>query len=273
VKGPFVTPTDDRPLGDLDTGVPHIARVYDCLLGGKDNFAADREAAAEFAAIMPSIVVGVRSSRAFLGRAVWHLAAEAGIRQFLDIGTGLPTTGNTHQIAQDAAPDCRIVYVDNDPMVLSHAKALLTSTSEGRTDYIDADLRDTDMVLARAAETLDFSEPVAVMLIGVLHCIPDEDDPLGIVRRIIGHVTPGSYLILGHPASDVEVEASARATARLNTKLTEPVTFRTREQITSLLDGLELEEPGIVQYPQWRPGPGVTTTAPIAAWCAVARKP
>jgi hypothetical protein len=273
VKGPFVTPPDDRPLSDLDTGVPHIARVYDCLLGGKDNFAADREAAAEFAAIMPSIVVGVRSSRAFLGRAVWHLAAEAGIRQFLDIGTGLPTTGNTHQVAQDAARDCRIVYVDNDPMVLSHAKALLTSTSEGRTDYIDADLRDTDMVLARAAETLDFSEPVAVMLIGVLHCIPDEDDPFAIVRRIIGHVASGSYLILGHPASDVEVEASARATARLNTRLTEPVTFRTRDQVKGLLDGLELEEPGIVQYPQWRPGPGVTITAPVAAWCAVARKP
>jgi hypothetical protein len=273
VKGQFVSPPEDRSLGDLDTGVPHIARVYDCLLGGKDNFAADREAAAEFVSIMPSIVVGVRSSRAFLGRAVWHLAAEQGIRQFLDIGTGLPTTGNTHQVAQEAAPGSRIVYVDNDPMVMSHAKALLTSAPEGQTDYLDADLRDTGLVLARAAETLDFSQPVAVMLVGVLHCIPDDDDPRTIVQRLTAAVPSGSYLILGHPASDVEVEASARATARLNTRLTEPVTFRTREQISRFLDGLEIEEPGLVQYPQWRPGPGVTNTAPVAAWCAVARKP
>jgi len=269
--------TDDRPgpgpeIAHLDTGVPHIARVYDYCLGGKDNFAADRQAAGEFVKIMPNILLTVRASRAFLARAVWFLAAECGIRQFLDIGTGLPTANNTHEVAQRAAPDSRIVYVDNDPLVLSHAKALLTSSSEGRTDYIDADLRDIGTILDAARDTLDLSRPVAVMLIGVLHCIPDGDDPYEVVRRLMAAVAPGSYLVFGHPASDVEVEASAQATAGLNAKLAAPVKFRSREQVTGFLDGLQVLEPGLVQYPQWRPGPGVENTVPTAAWCAVARK-
>jgi hypothetical protein len=156
--------------------------------------------------------------------------------------------------------------------VLSHAKALLTSSHEGRTDYLDADLRDTGTILDAARDTLDMSQPVAVMLIGVLHCIPDADDPYGIVRRLMAAVVPGSYLVLGHPASDVEVQASAQATAGLNTKLAQPVKFRGREQVAWFLDGLEVLEPGLVQYPQWRPGPGVINTAPISAWSAVARK-
>jgi hypothetical protein len=263
----------DRPApAHLDIGVPHIARVYDYCLGGKNNFAADRAAADEFVQAMPGILPAVRSARAFLVRAVWFLAADCGIRQFLDIGTGLPTANNTHQVAQQAAPDSRIVYVDNDPMVLAHARALLTSSQEGATAYVDADLRNVDEILEEASYTLDFTRPIALMLVGVLHCIPDSDDPYGIVRRLVAAVPPGSYLVLGHPASDVEVEASARATAGLNEKLAEPVTWRTRDQVARFVDGVTMLEPGLVQYPQWRPDPGSPPAKPVPAWCAVARK-
>jgi hypothetical protein len=203
---------------------------------------------------------------------VRFLADEAGIRQFLDVGTGLPTANNTHEVAQQAAPESRIVYVDNDPLVLAHARALLTSSREGKTAYIDADLRDTEKILDAAAQVLDFSRPVAVMLIGVLHCIPDGDDPYGLVRLLMAAVPSGSYLVLGHPASDVQAEASAKATAGLNTKLAEPVTFRSRDQVAPFLDGLEIVEPGLVQYSQWRPAPGADPAPPVPAWCAVARK-
>ncbi len=259
-------------LTKLDTSVPHIARVYDYLLGGKDNYAADREAGDEFAKMMPSILVGVRECRAFLARTVRFLVAECGISQFLDIGTGLPTADNIHEIAQRAIPECRIVYVDNDPMVLTHARALLTSSDEGRTAYIHADLRNTEKILDAARGTLDFADPVAVMLVGILHCIPDKDDPLGIVRRLMAAVPPGSYLVLGHPASDIEADATASATSGLNNKLSEPVTFRSHDEVTRLLDGIEVLEPGLVQYPQWRPGLDTRPTGPVSAWCAVARK-
>jgi O-methyltransferase involved in polyketide biosynthesis len=202
---------------------------------------------------------------------VQFLVAECDIRQFLDIGTGLPTANNTHQVAQRAAPESRIVYVDNDPLVLAHARALLTSDPAGRTAYIDADLRDTGKILDVARDTLDFAQPIAVMLIGVLHCIPDADDPYGIVRRLLAAVPPGSYLVVGHPASDVQAEASARATAGLNTKLAEPVTFRTRDEVARFLDGVETLAPGLVQYPQWRPEAGSPPAEPVPAWCAVAR--
>jgi trans-aconitate methyltransferase len=257
---------------DLDTGVPHIARVYDYCLGGKDNFAVDREAAEEFVKAMPGILPAVRAARAFLARTVRFLAAECGIRQFLDIGTGLPTANNTHQVAQRAAPDSRIVYVDNDPMVLAHARALLTSDPAGSTAYIDADLRDTGKILDAARYTLDFTRPIAVMLVGVLHCIPDADDPHGIVTRLLAAVPPGSYLVVGHPASDVQAEDSARATAGLNSKLAEPVSFRTHGEVARFLDGVEMLAPGLVQYPQWRPEPGSPPAEPVPAWCAVARK-
>jgi S-adenosyl methyltransferase len=259
-------------IARLDTGVPHIARVYDYLLGGKDNFAVDRAAAEEFVKVMPSILPGVREARAFLIRVVRFLAAEAGIRQFLDIGTGLPTTNNTHETAQRVAPESRIVYVDNDPLVLAHARALLTSSDEGKTAYLDADLRDDGAILADAARTLDFTHPVAIMLVGVLHCIPDADDPWAIVRRLMAAVPSGSYLIVGHPASDVQATEAAQATQGLNTRLSEPVTFRPRDQVARFLEGLELLEPGVVQYPQWRPGPDDGPVQPVPAWCAVARK-
>jgi hypothetical protein len=266
-------PISDQPAPiHLDIGVPHIARVYDYCLGGKNNFAADRAAADEFVKIMPGILSAVRTARAFLVRSVWFLAADCGIRQFLDIGTGLPTANNTHQVAQQAAPQSRIVYVDNDPMVLAHARALLTSSREGRTAYIDSDLRNLDEILDEARYHLDFTQPIAVMLIGVLHCIADEDDPYGLVTRLLAAVPPGSYLVLGHPASDVVVEASAKATAGLNRKLAEPVTWRTREEVARFLDGVQVLEPGLVQYSQWRPDPGSPPAEVVPAWCAVARK-
>ena len=171
----------DSEVASLDTNVPHIARVYNFWLGGKDNYEADREAAEKVRAAFPDITVSVRAQRAFLGRAVHYLVAEAGIRQFLDIGTGLPSADNTHEVAQRTAPESRVVYVDNDPIVLAHARALLTSNPAGATDYIDGDLRDTSVILQEAARTLDFGRPVAVMLLGVLHCLPDEDDPHALV--------------------------------------------------------------------------------------------
>jgi S-adenosyl methyltransferase len=261
---------DAEAIARLDTGVAHIARVYDYCLGGKDNFAADRVAAEEFVKVMPGILPAVREARAFLVRVVRFLVVEAGIRQFLDIGTGLPTASNTHETAQRAAAESRVVYVDNDPLVLAHARALLASSPQGETAYLDADLRDPAKILDQAAGTLDFTRPVAVMLVGVLHCVPDDGDPWGIVKRIMEAVPPGSYLVVGHPASDVQVTEAARATAGLNTRLAEPVTFRPRDQVARFLDGLQLLEPGVVPYSQWRPD--TKAPPPVAAWCAVARK-
>jgi hypothetical protein len=264
---------DEPDVIRLDTGVPHIARVYDYCLGGKDNFAADREAAEAFVKVMPGILPTVRECRKFLVRAVSFLAGECEVRQFLDIGTGLPTANNTHEVAQRVEPSCRIVYADNDPLVLTHARALLTSSRQGKTAYLDADLRDVDRILDRAGSELDFSEPVALMLVGVLHCIPDEGDPYGIVARLLGALAPGSYLVMGHPASDVETEAASQATTGLNTKLAEPVTFRPKDQVERFLDGLEILPPGLVQYQQWRPDEPEPYPGQTSAWSAVARKP
>jgi hypothetical protein len=265
------TPDADA-IARLDTGVPHIARIYDYVLGGKDNFAPDREAAEDVVKAMPDIVRGVREARAFLVRVVRFLAGEAGIRQFLDIGTGLPTASNTHETAQRQAPESRVVYVDNDPLVLAHARALLTSTAAGKTAYLDADLRDADKILAEAARTLDFTRPVAVMLVGVLHCIPDGDDPWAITKRIMAAVPSGSYLVIGHPASDIQAAEAAQATAGMNAKIAEPVTFRPRDQVARFLEGLQVQEPGLVSYSQWYPGPAAGPGKPVPAWCALARK-
>ena len=258
----------DQP--QIDTSVPHIARVYDYWLGGKDNFAVDRELAERFIRADPMAVAGVRSNRAFLGRAVHYLATEAGIRQFLDIGTGIPSANNTHEVAQRAAPSARVVYVDNDPLVLVHARALLTSHPDGATDYLEADLRDTAAILAEAQRTLDFTKPVAVLLVGVLHCIPDADDPAGIVRTLVAAVPPGSYLAISHPASDIHAEAMAQGAAMMNRAMAGTITFRAREQVARFFDGLELVEPGLVPTTQWRPVPGADTT-PLPGWVGVAR--
>jgi len=187
----------------LDVTVPNVARIYDYILGGKDNFEADREVGEQTKAAYPDIVSGVRAQRAFLASAVRYLVTQRGVRQFLDIGTGLPVAENTHEVAQSLAPESRVVYVDNDPMVLAHARALLTSAPEGACAYLDADIRDTGNVLRAASGLLDFGQPIAVMLIGILHLIPDADDPAGIVGRLVGALPPGSWLAVAHPASDV----------------------------------------------------------------------
>ena len=258
---------------DLDTSVPHIARVYDYWLGGKDNFAVDREAAEQVIEAYPGILRDVRAQRAFLSNAVSYLAGVAGIRQFLDIGTGIPTANNTHEVAQAVEPGCRVVYVDNDPMVLTHARALLVGVT-APTAYVDADLRDTGKVLAEAARLLDFSKPVAVMLISVLHLIPDENDPHAIVTRLMEAVPSGSWLMLSHPARDVHPQQVTEAASRFNQLARAKATLRTQAEILRFFDGLELLEPGLVQIHQWRPGlaaPGRRQEA--AGYCGLARKP
>jgi SAM-dependent methyltransferase len=258
----------------LDTRHAHSARVYNYWLGGKDNFAADREAAEQAIAANPGIVTDVRANRAFLARAVRFLAAGCGVRQFLDIGTGLPTASNTHEVAQAAAPDARIVYVDNDPIVLAHARALLTSTPQGATAYLDADLRDPQAILQAAAQRLDFGQPVALMLLIILHLIPDSDDPYGIVTTLVRALTPGSYLVLAHPASDIRATQMAEMTKRVNERMSGPkATMRDRTAITHFFNGLDLLEPGVVQPQQWRPEPGALSPPRVTAWCGVAQKP
>ncbi|MGH3257113.1 MAG: SAM-dependent methyltransferase [Streptosporangiaceae bacterium] len=262
----------DEALG-LDTRHAHSARVYNYWLGGRDNFAADREAAEQAIAANPGIVADVRANRAFLARAVHYLAAQCGIRQFLDIGTGLPTAGNTHEVAQAAAPDARVVYVDNDPVVLLHARALLTSAPDGATAYLQADLRETAAIVSEAAQTLDFGEPVALMLLIILHLIPDSDDPYGIVAALVRALPPGSYLVLSHPASDIRAAQMAEMTRRVNERMSGPkATMRDHWAVTRFFDGLELLDPGLVQPQQWRPEPGVVSPAQVTAWCGVARK-
>jgi hypothetical protein len=256
----------------FDTSVAHPARVYDYWLGGKDNYEADREAAEQVVAIMPSILPGVRANRAFLRRAVEYLAREAGIRQFLDVGTGLPTAQNTHEVAQSIAPESRIVYVDNDPIVLAHARALLTSSPQGATAYLEADARDTGAILDGAARILDFSQPVAVMVLCVLQYVPDSGAPRQIVSRLMDAVPSGSYLALSDGTGDIDAERGAEATAAYNARLGQNrLTPRTRAQITAYFDGLDFVDPGLVPLHQWRPA--VSSAEAVPAYAGLARKP
>jgi SAM-dependent methyltransferase len=256
----------------IDTSVAHVARVYDYWLGGKDNFAADRVAGEQAIQAYPDIVYSVRANRAFLARTVRYLAKDAGIRQFLDIGTGIPTANNTHEVAQSAAPGCSVVYVDNDPVVLAHARALLVSGEQGHTSYIDADLRDAGRILAEAALTLDFSQPVAIMLMAILQHIDDAEDPYRIVNTLLGAVPSGSYMVISHPAADIETEAMAQMAERLNKLMAEKVTFRTRAQVAGFFDGLELVEPGTVRVQQWRPSTEKEAKSLAALWGGMGRK-
>jgi len=217
-------------------------------------------------------VFSVRANRAFLARTVRFLAGERGIRQFLDIGTGIPTANNTHEVAQRAAPECRIVYVDNDPIVLSHAKALLKSTPEGACAYLDADLRDPDTILAGAANTLDFARPVAVMLIAVMHFIGDDAEASAIMNRLMAACVPGSYVALSHAASDIDAAQMAEMIRRLNESTAEKTTLRDRAGVTRLFDGLELVEPGVIRAAEWRPDSDLEAASPAALWAGVARK-
>ena len=256
----------------IDTSVAHSARVHDYWLGGKDNFAADRAAGDAVMQAYPGIVASVRANRVFLARVVRFLAAEAGIRQFLDIGTGIPASNNTHEVAQSVAPGCRVVYVDYDPVVLLHAQALLTSSAQGALDYIDADLRDPQKLLAQAARTLDFSRPVAVMLIAILHLIGDQDDPGGIIKQLMAAVPAGSYLALSQVASDIEAEQMAEAAKRYNRLARETQRHRSHAEVTRFFDGLELLDPGVVPVPRWRPASEIEAAAHSAMWGGVALK-
>jgi S-adenosyl methyltransferase len=261
-------------IAGLDTSVAHPARVYDYWLGGKDNFAADREAAERVLAAAPGLRYRVRANRAFLGRATRYLAAEGAVRQFLDIGTGIPTAGNAHEVAQAIAPECRVVYVDYDPVVLAHARALLDSHEAGATEFIDADLRDTDTILAEANRLLDFSRPVAVTLIAILNALPDSDDPHAIVARLMDAVPSGSYLALTHLGLDLLGEQAEDGLGTVQAQMMhKQFTSRTREQVARFFQGLELVEPGLVRVEQWRPEPGAANAGKSALWCAVGRKP
>jgi len=253
-----------HPAG-IDTTVAHPARVYDYWLGGKDNYAADREAAERVLAVSPGLRFRVRANRAFLARTVSYLAGEAGIRQFLDIGTGIPAADNTHQVAQAVAPDARIVYADNDPIVLVHAQALLTSGPQGSTQYVQGDLRDPAPILRAAAETLDFAQPMALMLLGILHLIQDSEDPYRIVTSLVDALAPGSYLVLSHPASDINPAAQAEAQKRYNERVSTPQTLRTRDEVARFFAGLDLVPPGLVYVHTWRPGPADLAPAGAAS--------
>jgi O-methyltransferase involved in polyketide biosynthesis len=268
--------SDNEPVAPagINTKVPSPARVYDYWLGGKDNFAVDREAAEAFIKVFPGIIKGVRMNRAFLGRAVTYLIGE-GVRQFLDIGTGLPTENNTHEVAQRLAPESRVVYVDNDPVVLLHATSLMTSTPEGACDYIQADLREPEKILERAKRTLDFSRPVAVSLLQILQFIPDEADPWRLIGTIMDAMPSGSYLVISQPTLDVMGDTITDAADTYNSRLPDnQTTVRTRAEILRFFDGLEMVEPGLVELQQWRPGPGVEPAGnQVPALAGVGRKP
>jgi O-methyltransferase involved in polyketide biosynthesis len=264
-----------QPGVKLDTTVSHSARIWNYWLGGKDNYAVDREAGDKVAAMLPSIVAQARADRAFLGRAIQYLAGEEGIRQFLDIGTGLPTAENTHQVAQRVAPESRIVYADNDPLVLAHARALLTSTPEGACDYVDGDLREPGKILAQAERSLDFGKPVALMLLGIVHHIPDTEQAYSIVRQLVSALAPGSFLAINHSTSAIHGAAMEEAVAHWNRVGTPSMTLRTPEQITRFFDGLDLLSPGVISCSRWRPDLTSAGGQPpeVDEFCGVARKP
>jgi hypothetical protein len=281
-SAPGSQPVHDRsptlpPAGDgsgFDPSLPHPARVYGYWLGGKDHFPADRHAAEEIMRLRPQVVAGARANRYFLTRVVRFLATECGIRQFLDIGTGMPVHDSTHQTAQRTTPDSKIVYVDNDPTVLVHARALLSSTTpEGTCAYVDADLRDPEHILAEAAHTLDFTQPVVILLLAILHFIPDTEDPAGLVTMLASALAPGSYLAISHLTGDLAPEQVAAATAAYNKQVPVPVTARSHAQVTGLFGGLPLLAPGVVPVSEWRPEVGDPFGQPADLHGGVARIP
>ena len=260
---------------EFNTGVAHPARVYDYFLGGKDNYASDRVLGDAIIAAMPSTLTAARANRAFLGRAVRYLVREAGIRQFLDIGTGIPTAGNTHEVAQSAAPESRVFYVDNDPVVLAHARALMTSHPAGATAFIQADLREPGKILAdpELRATLDLGRPVALMLLAVLHFLTDADDARGIVAELVGALPPGSYLALTHSTADFsprELSGVADATRQAGVRYTP----RSQAEVAAFFSGLDLVDPGVVPVLAWRPDDGAPEDPRTAfIYAAVGRKP
>ncbi|EXG82660.1 SAM-dependent methyltransferase [Cryptosporangium arvum] len=266
----------DGKLPDIDTSVAHPARRYNYWLGGKDNFAADRESGDAIAAAFPGMVIAARENRKFLRRAVRFLAADAGLRQFLDVGTGIPTTPNLHEVAQDVDPSARVVYVDNDPIVLAHANALLTGTDQGVTTYVDADVRDPARILAEARETLDFDRPIGLTLLAIMHFVPDADGAHTHVAELVDALPPGSYLALTHATGDFIPPEVVAEMAKRDARSKSPVVDRDRAAFARFFDGLELVEPGIVTVARWREDtedgdrPADET---VSLYGAVARKP
>ena len=264
---------ETEPGPGFDPSVAHPARVYAYWLGGKDHFLADRLAAEEVVRRRPQVVAGARANRAFLSRVVRYLAAECGIRQYLDIGTGLPAPDSTHQVAQAIAPDSRVVYVDNDPLVLVHARALLTSSPHGACEYIDADLRDTATITAQAATTLDFTQPAAVLLLAVLHFIPDTDDPAAIVASLASVLAPGSFVVISHLTADIAPSQVNAGVAAYNTRVPAGLTARTHTQVSALFGALPLVPPGVVPAGEWRPPIAGHSRQPADIYAGAARTP
>jgi ubiquinone/menaquinone biosynthesis C-methylase UbiE len=267
-----VTTPEPAEHPEIDTSVPHSARIWNYWLGGTDNYPVDQAAGDAYTAVFPGIVTIARGSRAFLRRSVTYLVSEAGVRQFLDVGTGLPTARNTHEVAQRIAPDARIVHVDNDPMVLAHARALLTSTREGATAYLDADATDPDRILAGAAETLDLDRPVALILSNILGHIADHEQARSIVTRLMGALPSGSHLCVNDGSLGVD-PVFEQAQDAYNKSGAVPYVLRTVDEITRFFDGLELVEPGVVPVTQWRPDPGSPVPEVVAEHGGLARKP
>ncbi|MEV5987984.1 SAM-dependent methyltransferase [Streptomyces sp. NPDC052051] len=268
--------TDSPAFGELSkrikTNQPHTARIWNYWLGGKDNYEVDRQAGDQIRRLHPGIGDYALADRQFLGRAVRHLAGEQGIRQFLDVGTGLPTADNTHQVAQQVAPESRVVYVDNDPIVLAHAAALLHSSPEGRTDYLDEDLRNVDSILEQAARTLDLSRPVALMLLGVVIFVEDDQEAYALVRRFMDQLPQGSFLVLSHTVTRPDMPDVDAAVAFWNEHGTPRLTQRTPSSVTRFFDGLELLKPGVVSCNRWHPDDADAESAEVAMFGGVGRK-
>jgi O-methyltransferase involved in polyketide biosynthesis len=265
------TSTQER-LHDIDPTVAHSARFWNYLLGGKDNYAIDREVANQVLAVIPSLRDTVRAERRFLIRAVHYLAG-VGIRQFLDIGTGLPTANNTHEVAQTTSPESRVVYVDNDPLIMAHARALLTTTPEGATSYIHADIREPGVILHEAARTLDFTQPVGLILLGILNFITNTDEVHEIVNRLVAAVPSGSYLVISHPTAEIDGDAMTEAMRLWNDSGAAPIVARSSGQLVRFFDGLELLEPGVVSCSLWRPDPSeVGVPKPVFHFSGIGKK-
>ncbi|MFC7341864.1 SAM-dependent methyltransferase [Saccharopolyspora griseoalba] len=257
-------------MPDFDISTPQSARIWNYWLGGADNYAVDREAGDAAAAQIPDIPEGARAERAFLVRAVRHLV-DRGVRQFLDVGTGLPTANNTHEVAQRLAPESRVVYVDNDPIVLAHARALLTSTPEGRTDYLDADLRRPDEILPEAERTLDFDQPVGLMLLGVVNHVVDDAEAHAAVADLLAGLAPGSYLVLTHSTAEIHGEPMREAMREITERGGTPIRPRTAAEIEEFFKGTTLLEPGVVTCSLWRPDDGIRTPRPVHLFGGVGR--
>jgi hypothetical protein len=265
---------EPAPSPEIDTTISHSARIWNFWLGGKDHYPVDQQVGEEILAFVPELVRSARADRYFLARAVRYLSGQESVRQFLDIGTGLPTVDNTHDVAQRMAPESRIVYVDNDPLVLVHARALLTSTPEGATNYIDADVHDPETILREASRTLDFSQPIAIMMLGIVNFIMDTGEAQAIINRLVDGVPSGSFLVLSHPTTEVDAEPMIEAVRYWNEQGSAPMTLRTRDEMLRFFDRVDLLDPGVVSCPRWRPDVmDIDEPVDVTHFAGVGRKP